>query len=115
MDSEAAEVNSVSLVHIPKETTPTLIDWIESGSFQFKKMNVRPWGTYELSVSADNGSTWAGFQRPFGYGFTEKQAFEILLTESVQSDILRPQLLNWIGEEQTNTITQILSRSVAST
>ena len=87
----------------------TLRGWIESGNFQFRKNNEAPWGSYDLAVSKDGGQSWAGFPRRFGWGYTELQAFEALLTECVQSDILRPQLVGWIGEEQTNTITQIIN------
>ena len=89
----------------------TLRGWIESGNFQYKKMNEAPWGSYDLAVSKDNGQSWAGFPRRFGWGYTELQAFEVLLTECVQSDILRPQLIGWIGEEQANTIEQILTET----
>lgn len=90
----------------------TIRGWIESGTFQFKKDNEAPWGSYNLVVSHDGGTTWAGFPRRFGWGYTELQAFEVLLTECIQSDILRPQLVNWLGEEQANTITQILAESI---
>jgi hypothetical protein len=89
----------------------SLRGWIESGNFQFRKDNEAPWGSYNLVVSHDNGKSWIGFPRRFGWGYTELQAFELLLTECVQSDTLRPQLINWIGEEQTNTIAQILSET----
>lgn len=96
----------------PTSTVPrTLRGWIESGNFQFRKDQEAPWGSYNLAVSHDGGNSWAGFPRRFGWGYTELQAFELLLTECVQSDTLRPQLVNWIGEEQTNTITQILSET----
>lgn len=99
------EVNVVSPIK------RTIRGWIESGKFQFKKENEAPWGSYNLVVSHDGGASWAGFPRRFGWGYTELQAFEMLLTECAQSDILRPQLVNWIGEEQVNTITRILTET----
>jgi hypothetical protein len=86
----------------------TLIEWIESGNFQFKRNNERPWGSYELAVSADTGVSWAGFPRPFGSRWDEKLAFETLLTEAVASDIFKPQLVSWLGEERVNEILHIL-------
>jgi len=83
-----------------------LIDWIDSKPFEFKKINVRPWGGFELSVSKD-ATNWIAFSRPFGSGFSEKEAFESLLIESLQSDILRPQLTNWIGEEWTKELQEL--------
>lgn len=85
-----------------------LSEWIDAGNFQFRKNNERPWGSYELAVSADGGTTWAGFPRPFGNAWKEKSAFEELLIEAGLSDILRPQLIGWLGEERVNQITQIL-------
>lgn len=74
--------------------------FIESGSFQFKKLNERPWGSYEIAASIDGGKTWAGFPRTFGWGWSEKEAFEIVLKESVENHTLHDQLKRWLGTEK---------------
>lgn len=94
--------------HWRLDSSMNLSEWIESGSFQFNRNNERPWGSYELTVSADAGVTWAGFPRTFGSRWTEKSAFEVLLTEAVASDIFRPQLITWLGEERVSQIQHIL-------
>lgn len=85
-----------------------LTNWIENGNFQFKRINERPWGSYELAVSADGGVSWAGFPRPFGSRWEEKSAFRELLTEATVTDIFRPQLVSWLGEDRVTELKQIL-------
>lgn len=75
-------------------------EFIESGSFQYKKLNERPWGSYELAVSIDNGQNWAGFPRTFGFGFNEKEAFELALKDAVDNHTLHDQLKQWLGTEK---------------
>jgi hypothetical protein len=78
----------------------TILEWINKESFQYKKLNERPWGSYEVGVSNDNGQTWAGFPRTFGFGFTEKEAFEIVLKETIENHNLHDQLKQWLGTEK---------------
>lgn len=84
-----------------------LTDWINDQGFQFQKQNIRPWGTYELVVSLD-GKTWAVMPRPFGYGFTEARAFEVILTDSLHDDTFRSHLIGWLGEDRVNQIKTII-------
>lgn len=88
-----------------------LTKWIESQNFQFQRNNERPWGSYELAASADAGVSWAGFPRTFGSRWTEKQAFEVVLTEACSSDIFRGQLIAWLGEARVNEIQHILGNN----
>lgn len=75
----------------------SIADWIQS-NFKFQKHNIRPWGTYELQVSTD-GVSWAHFSKPFGWGFTEIRAFEILLNDGLKDVTIRQQLESWMGKE----------------
>lgn len=85
-----------------------ITDWIETQNFQFKRINERPWGGYELAISTDGGTSWAHVPKPFGSRIDEKLAFEQLLIEAFSSDILQQQLVTWLGEERVNQIKTII-------
>ena len=87
-------------------------DWIKSQNFQFRKINVRSYGVYELAASLD-GQTWAAFSRPFGWGFTEIEAFEIILNDIVKDVNLQQSFQQWMGEELFNEM--MASASTTST
>lgn len=74
--------------------------WIEKNPFIFKKIKERAWGTYELAVSLDGGQTWIGFERPFGWGFSEKEAFEVNLIDVCKNVNLHPSAKQWLGEHR---------------
>jgi hypothetical protein len=76
----------------------TLREWIETQSFQFKKINERPWGSYELLVIYDGRPCDMG--RAFGWGFTEIQAMELALKEVLKHSNLHPQLITWLGQDK---------------
>ena len=85
---------------------PSLRDWLQTNNIQFNKINVRPWGSYELSISTDGGASWIHIQRVDGLGGNEIQAFEWLLTDNLHDDNFRRSLDQLFGEEKT---TELLS------
>jgi hypothetical protein len=84
----------------------TLLEWIESQPFQYTKVNVRPWGSYELQVSIDGRLSQLPGAR--GWGWTEKRAFEDILTEMMKMTNFHQTLRQWLGDERFNRITSIL-------
>jgi hypothetical protein len=84
----------------------TLLEWIESQPFHYNKVNVRPWGTYELQVIIE-GRT-AQLAEPRGWGWSEKDAFESILTDMMKHVNFHQNIKSWLGEERFNQITSIL-------
>lgn len=90
----------------------TVEQWIESEPFQFKRTNERPWGSYQLAVSTDGGISWGSFERSFGSRISEIEAFKLVLTDCMASDILKPQLIAWLGEIKVQHIADLLNGTV---
>jgi hypothetical protein len=86
----------------------TLTDWINEQNFQFKRNNIRPWGTYDLLVSADGGVSWVGMPRAFGSRIDEIVAFEMVLTENKTDDRFKSELIHWIGQDRATELLKII-------
>jgi hypothetical protein len=84
-----------------------LIEWIESEPFQYTKVNVRPWGSYELQISIDGRVASLAYVR--GWGWKEKDAFEDILTEVMKDVNFHQNLKSWLGDARFNRITTILN------
>jgi hypothetical protein len=84
-----------------------LEQWVKDNNIQFRQHSVRPWGTYDLLVSADGGVSWAGMPRAFGSRITEISAFEMVLTENKTDGRFRAELINWMGQERAESLLKL--------
>ena len=85
-----------------------LQEWIQTNNIQFRQHNIRPWGTYDLLVSTDGGTSWAGMSRSFGSRISEIEAFEMVLTENKTNDRFKTELVGWIGENRATELLKLL-------
>ncbi len=76
----------------------TLSDWIDSQPFQYNKVNVRQWGSFELQVTIDGRS--AHLTQIRGWGWSEKDAFQDILTEMMRDVRFHHNLSSWLGQER---------------
>jgi len=93
-----------------------LEEWIDQRGFMFKRINERPWGSYNLAASKDQGQVWAGFtDRSFGWGYSEKEAFRIMLLHASTINEYMRQLQTWLGDDLFNELNEVLNTLSEST
>jgi len=85
----------------------TLLEWIESQPFHYTKVNVRQWGSYELQVNIDGRV--AHLPEPRGRGWSEKDAFEDVLTLMMKQSSFHQNLKSWLGDGRFNQVNDILN------
>ncbi len=89
----------------------TLSEWIDSHPFQYNKVNVRPWGSFELQVSIDG--RLAHLREIRGWGWTEKDAFQDILTGMLRDVRFHNTLSSWLGHERFDAAIIVMNANPA--
>lgn len=89
----------------------TLSEWIDSQPFQYNKVNVRLWGSFELQVTIDGRS--AHLTEVRGWGWTEKDAFQDVLTNMVRDGKFHHNLSLWLGDTRFQEVVSIIKANPA--
>jgi len=102
-DKSSVANTSEKSIQSPPSPEISLKDWIiNTPSIQYRKNNIRAWGSYELTVSCNSGVSWVHFTRPFGYGWSEPDALEFILNDYLKHNstetLQHQQIKNWLGD-----------------
>lgn len=102
------EVVTKSMLALPNPNPRPFDEWFNTSNIQIKKIKESQWGSYQILVSFD-GQQYIQFPRRFGWGFSEKEAFEIEMQDAFKDVNKQRALLQFIGVEKFTKLKQAMN------
>lgn len=88
-------------------TTEKIEAWSNRHNILFQGHNVRPYGSYELMISVDQGQNWTLLPQVAGAKISTFEAFEMFLTNVAGDVNVIEQVKSLIGEDKYNDLFDI--------